>query len=467
MTFALGRHLVESTTFTLLVGVFALAMRKRRAATRHTLWFIAVIKFALPVALFSALGSKLHNFLPLSRLTVSVPEGLSNFLNHPAKAMQLTSASSSAFHPLIVVWLAGSGMMLLVWLPKLFVPLGPLDSIGHLADSSLLHLKARIGLRRDVKLRFAQSNEEPALKGFWRPVVTIPGGLSATLSESELEAVVLHELAHAKRADNWTSAFAHAVVSIFWFYPLLWWIERRLFSERERACDEMVVRAGVAPEDYVAGILKVCRFHVNNRVAGVSAVSGSKFKNRMEAIMSLSASTQVARTPKAVVVALISTMTIIPLAISLILPTHANGQSASGNQQANKQTNSESALSCVFAGVQYPEGTVIQEEGGPEQMCARVLNPVEASKTNAPKFTAQWIHTSSAIRERSKNIIRLSQPPPGPTVCKPKSSAQNNLCSCEEGGSYSQNSLVDSSNGKLSCNEGKWVPIHTTHVERN
>jgi len=467
MTFALGRHLLESTAFTLLVGVFALAMRERSAATRHSLWFIAVIKFALPVAFFSALGSKLHSLLPLSRLTVNVPLGLSNFLNHQATVMQGTSSRSSAFHPLIVIWFAGSVMMLLVWLPKLFAPLDALDSTDHFDENSLLQLKERIGLRRDVNLRFAHSDEEPALKGFWRPVVTIPRGLSAKLSESELEAVILHELAHAKRADNWTSAFAHAMVSIFWFYPILWWIERRLYNERERACDEMVVRSGVAPEDYVAGILKVCRFHLNNSVAGVSAVSGSNLKNRMEAIMSLSASARVAKTPKPVVVTLITIMTIIPLAIGLTLSAHANGQSASGNQQANKQMTSESVPSCVFAGVQYPEGTVIQEGDGPEQMCARVLNPVEASKTNAPSYTGQWIHTSKTVRERSKTIVRLSQPPPAPTVCTPRSSAQNNLCSCEEGGSYSENSLVDSASGKLSCNKGKWVPISTTHVEKN
>jgi len=124
----------------------------------------------------------------------------------------------------------------------------------------------------------------------------------------------------------------------------------------------MVVRSGVAPEDYVAGILKVCRFHLNNSVAGVSAVSGSNLKNRMEAIMSLSASARVAKTPKPVVVTLITIMTIIPLAIGLTLSAHANGQSASGNQQANKQMTSESVPSCVLQGSNIPRERLYRKE---------------------------------------------------------------------------------------------------------
>lgn len=120
-------------------------------------------------------------------------------------------------------------------------------------------------------------------------------------------------------------------------------------------------------------------------------------------------------------------------------------------------------LTCVFAAVPCPEGAVIQQDGGPKQMCARVLDAAVATKTSPPRYTAPWIHTSKAIRERGKNIIRLPQPPP--TVCAPKPSTQSSHCSCEEG-SYSRNSVVDSANGKLSCNEGKWVPISAIQVEK-
>src|SRR6185312_9651227 len=92
---------------------------------------------------------------------------------------------------------------------------------------------------------------------------------------------------HAWRRDNLTGAFVHILVCLFWFHPLLWLSEKRLLAERERACDEMVVRSGTAPEIYVAGILKVCRLQIFDHVCGVSAMTGSDLKNRLELILSL------------------------------------------------------------------------------------------------------------------------------------------------------------------------------------
>ena len=415
MIFALGRHLFESTIFALLAGILTLALHKRGAATRHALWFIAVVKFAVPVAALSVLGLKLQNLLPHSVLPPSAPLRLASFLAYQGAATQLPSAQSTPFHPFVVVWLAGALVMLAVWLPKLFAPLRPSYSSGQFDERILSPLMERIGLRREVHIRLSGSNVEPALTGFWRPVITIPDTLPAKLSESELEAVILHELAHAQRLDNWTGAFAHVLACIFWFYPLLWWIERRLYREREHACDEIVVRSGVAPEEYVAGILKVCRFHLNSGVAGVSAVSSSNLKKRMEIIMSLSASTNLPRIPKIVLGSLITAMTIVPVVIGLASPAMANGQSDNANKQTNKQVNTAGSITCVFASVEYPEGTVIQEDGGPEQMCARVLNPnwffELQNKPDAPQYNGQWVHTSKEIRERSRNVIRLPQPP--------------------------------------------------------
>ena len=73
--------------------------------------------------------------------------------------------------------------------------------------------------------------------------------------------------------------------AIFWFHPAVWWIEARLVDERERACDEAVLRAGSRRQDYAEGILEVCRQSLGVRPACVSGVSGSNLHARVEAIM--------------------------------------------------------------------------------------------------------------------------------------------------------------------------------------
>jgi beta-lactamase regulating signal transducer with metallopeptidase domain len=136
-----------------------------------------------------------------------------------------------------------------------------------------------------VEIRGSERGREPALTGIFHPIITVPRGLFEALTESEFEAVLLHELAHARRHDNLASALAHALVCLFWFHPLLWFVEKRLIAERERACDEAVMASGIAPKTYLAGILKVCRFHVAADVAGVSTMNGSALNRRSDLIL--------------------------------------------------------------------------------------------------------------------------------------------------------------------------------------
>jgi beta-lactamase regulating signal transducer with metallopeptidase domain len=227
---------------------------------------------------------------------------------------------------LLLVWLLGCAVMLIAWLPKLWRAPEFSNFRDDPLQECLRRLNQRLGLRQAVTLRFSDSIAEPLLFGFRKPIIMLPTGLAAKLSSEELESVILHELAHAKRLDNWTAAFAHVVTCIFWFYPLLWWIEQRLHRERELACDEMVIRYGAAPDDYVAGILKVCRLQLSGDVAGVSGVCRSNLKNRMEAIMSFSAANTLRPAPKTLVGSLVAVLFLVPMLIGFFAPMESTAR---------------------------------------------------------------------------------------------------------------------------------------------
>ena len=74
------------------------------------------------------------------------------------------------------------------------------------------------------------------------------------------------------------------VESVFWFHPLVWWIERRLIEERERACDEEVVRL-TSIVRYAVSILSVCRFYAASPSIFVSHATGAELRKRIEDIM--------------------------------------------------------------------------------------------------------------------------------------------------------------------------------------
>jgi len=122
---------------------------------------------------------------------------------------------------------------------------------------------------------------EPALVGIARPVLLLPRGITEHFSRAQLEAVIEHELAHRRRRDNLTAAVHMLVETVFWFHPLVWWIGARLVEERERACDEAVVRAGHDGRTYAEGILNVCERYVASTLKCAAGISGADLKRRV------------------------------------------------------------------------------------------------------------------------------------------------------------------------------------------
>jgi hypothetical protein len=151
---------------------------------------------------------------------------------------------------------------------------------------ALQRMRSLFNMSRKVRLVVTPAVSEPAVWGVWRPVIMLPDGITDRLDDAELETVFMHELSHIERWDNLAGNFQRALCCLFWFYPLIWAIDRRLLTEREQACDDMVMRRGGVSEVYVNGIAKVCRYCLGWEVAGLSKVTGSNLKKRVERIIS-------------------------------------------------------------------------------------------------------------------------------------------------------------------------------------
>jgi BlaR1 peptidase M56 len=84
--------------------------------------------------------------------------------------------------------------------------------------------------------------ERPSVFGFFHPRILLPPALMERLTEEELRQVVLHEMEHLRRADDWTNLLQKIALVLFPLNPVLVWVERRLCSERELACDDSVLQ---------------------------------------------------------------------------------------------------------------------------------------------------------------------------------------------------------------------------------
>ncbi len=124
---------------------------------------------------------------------------------------------------------------------------------------------------------------EPGVFGVFRPVLMLPNGLFET--PEHLDAVIAHELCHLRYRDNLVAAIQMFVETVFWFHPLVWWIGKRMLEERERACDEDVLRTRCQPRAYADAILRVCRLYAESPLPCVAGVTGADLKKRIEEIM--------------------------------------------------------------------------------------------------------------------------------------------------------------------------------------
>ena len=129
--------------------------------------------------------------------------------------------------------------------------------LGHDRSTSLRFWLAASATHRSARLAESDRIPVPALLGFIRPVVVFPAAVAAGLSASELKCIGLHEMAHARRGDQWSNLLQRLVECLFFFHPAVMWVSRRLTLEREIACDDWVVAATGEPRPYAACLARL------------------------------------------------------------------------------------------------------------------------------------------------------------------------------------------------------------------
>ncbi len=128
-------------------------------------------------------------------------------------------------------------------------------------DDALLALdevRGQLRLGADVRLLQSPRVTVPVVWGVFRPVLLLPED-AASWPIERMRVVLLHELAHLKRVDGVSLILTRIAVSLFWFHPLAWSLERAGRNECERACDDLVLATGTRPSDYADHLLDIAR----------------------------------------------------------------------------------------------------------------------------------------------------------------------------------------------------------------
>jgi beta-lactamase regulating signal transducer with metallopeptidase domain len=227
--------LVEGTLIAIFAGLVLGAARRQNAGARFAVWFSALVAIAtLPLVggLWSSHGT-----------------GVSAETAHPAIALP-----SSWAHYLFGAW-AVVAVWLLIGVARGLRHLHVLRKSCIPVDTTELDPLVRDTVERNQSSRSATLCTSdlvrvPTAIGLTKPVIAIPAWVMNELSADELNQILLHELAHLRRWDDWTNLAQKVVEALFFFHPAVWWIEKKVSLEREMACDDAVIAETASPRAY-------------------------------------------------------------------------------------------------------------------------------------------------------------------------------------------------------------------------
>ena len=273
-----------------VIGPIACVVFRRRPHWAYALWLLVLVKtitpplWSSPTGVFSWLAAEravgrveqpadaapaLH---PAAALSASAAAAQPDFTakaelppleNRPAgRVISTLAISTSAI--VLAIWAAAAVGVVSLAAAVSLTMLRRLRRGAREPSPELAKLfgdmRSAIGAGRRVRLVISGERFGPALVGLVRPQIVLPSVLIEEKPTSELAPILAHELVHLRRGDHWIAHLQLLAQALWWFHPLVWWMNRQLGRTREMGCDEEVLATlNCQPADYAQILLDVVR----------------------------------------------------------------------------------------------------------------------------------------------------------------------------------------------------------------
>jgi beta-lactamase regulating signal transducer with metallopeptidase domain len=258
---------------TALAALAAAAMGLcRRAASRYVVAVTALaLMLAAPVATFyffsqgHSTGADTAKSSPPAAATFPIARGSAAVAGSISSSPSSPSYLSSAIAPslnllpwLVEAWLLGvaffslrsAGGFLLLERERRRQSTAVNDQILEICYT----LQERLGINRVIAYCECKWLQAPAVIGWFRPIVFLPATALTGLSQDQLQAVIAHELAHIRRFDPFVNVFQVGVETLLFYHPAVWWLNKKIRSEREHCCDDVAVSLCGNPVEYARAL---------------------------------------------------------------------------------------------------------------------------------------------------------------------------------------------------------------------
>lgn len=142
-------------------------------------------------------------------------------------------------------------------------------------QQELARLSTRLRVSRPVTLLESSLADTPMVLGHLRPLILMPVGLLAGLPAAQIEAILLHELAHVRRHDYLVNVLQRLFEGLLFYHPAVWWICSVIRTERENCCDDVVVSIVGDAHEYAVALAALEQNRWSARKPAIAATGGS------------------------------------------------------------------------------------------------------------------------------------------------------------------------------------------------
>jgi bla regulator protein BlaR1 len=284
--------LARTSAILLAAAALAATLRGAAPATRHLVWHLAMVAVLLAPVLVS-----LAPTIPVP-IVPNVPDVPKAMFSSAVPIVQYSEpAQSNALGTIGTIGTVGT-LAVLGWFTFCWLLSGLSVWRGSKAapkewSAEAEKLARRMGIVTPVAVRQSLRDGSPHVAGLFTSIVMLPPSAAEWSAESR-QAALVHELMHIRRGDRRTQAIAQLACAIYWFNPLVWYAAAALARERERACDDEVLRLGAKPSAYASLLLDLARTQSAwTPATALSMARPSAIEGRLLAILG-----DVSRTPR-------------------------------------------------------------------------------------------------------------------------------------------------------------------------
>lgn len=145
-------------------------------------------------------------------------------------------------------------------------------------DIQIKDLAQKLQINKIIRIAQSTTIKIPMVIGHLKPVILLPIGLMSSLPYNQVEAILLHELAHVKRNDYLVNLIKSIVEVLFFYHPVLWWVSSKIDEEREHCCDDLTIQVSSQKSALQKALLNIQKLNINTNKP--TYIAAALFKNK-------------------------------------------------------------------------------------------------------------------------------------------------------------------------------------------